>query len=232
MSCGPAALRQRHHLVWLDEGGWAHAQALAGDARRRQALQRWQDRQWPLVLRRADPDAGADEVCAALALPPDIDGDKLRIAVRVPQAQVRQARAPLALAEVIAAQPALPTPWHVGLLALQQAGLQLRVFGSLSWQVLTGQAYLRAQSDIDVLWQPSHHSELERGVRLLQHHAGYLPLDGEILFAGGDAVAWKEWAQVAGAPNGRVLVKGIDGVRLERVDALHCAALGDPSCTA
>ncbi|MCA1326606.1 malonate decarboxylase holo-[acyl-carrier-protein] synthase [Herbaspirillum sp. alder98] len=231
MSCPPAALRQRHHLVWLDDAGWAQVQSAAADARERQALQRWQQEQWPLVLRRADPDAGADEVCAAVALPPDVDGDKLRIAVRVPQAHVQRLRAPLTLAEVIAAQPALPGPWHLPLLALQQAGLPLRVFGSLSWQVLTGQPYLRAQSDIDLLWQPSDSSALEQGIRLLQRHARHLPLDGEILFAGGDAVAWKEWAQ-ADQPAARVLVKGARGVRLERIDALHCAPEQEQSCTA
>ncbi|EJN06929.1 malonate decarboxylase holo-[acyl-carrier-protein] synthase [Herbaspirillum sp. YR522] len=230
MSRVPAALRRRHHLAWLDDAGWAHLQSLAADPRELQALQRWQHQRWPLVLRRADPDAGADEVCAGLALPPDSDGDKLRIALRVPQAHVRKVRAPLTLAEVMAAQPALPGPWHLPLLALQQAGLPLRVFGSLSWQVLTGQAYLRAQSDIDLLWQPSNSSALEQGTRLLQRHARDLPLDGEILFAGGDAVAWKEWAQ-ADQPGARVLVKGAGGVRLERIDALHCASDQEQPCT-
>jgi len=231
MSSMAATPRLRHHLVWLDEAGWAYAQSCAPDATHQQVLQRWQREQWPLVLRRADPDAAADELCAGLALPPDAHGDKLRIAVSVPQAHVRMSRAPLTLDEVIAARPALPASWDALLLALQRANLGLSVFGSLSWQVLTGQPYLRPQSDIDLLWQPTDHSALARGLPLLQHHAGLLPLDGEIVFADGDAVSWKEWVQACRS-DARVLVKGARGVRLERTDALHCAPREDERCPA
>lgn len=227
----PGAGWQRHCLAWLDDTGWRQVQAAAADPRQRQTTQQWQHRQWPLVLRRADPDAAADEACAGLALAPDGDGAKLRIAVRVARAHVQRLRAPLTLAEVLAAGPSLPPGWHAALMALQHTGLPLRVFGSLSWQVLTGQPYLRPQSDIDLLWQPSQRAELARGIRLLQQHARSLPLDGEILFADGDAVAWKEWAQVEGDA-ARVLVKGTSGVRLERVDALRCMAAEEARCMA
>jgi phosphoribosyl-dephospho-CoA transferase len=231
ISAKPAVPWPRHHLIWLDDAGWAQVQAAASDVRQRQAMQRWQHQRWPLVLRRADPDAAADELCAGLALPPAPDGDKLRIAVRVPQAHVLRSRPPLTLAEVLASPSSLPPAWHAPLQALQQTTLPLRVFGSVSWQVLTGLPYLRAGSDIDLLWQPADRSRLAQGIALLQQHAGALPLDGEIVFADGDAVSWKEWAQAVQA-NARVLVKGATGVRLERTDALHCAPEVGVPCTA
>lgn len=93
------------------------------------------------------------------------------------------------------------------------AGLDLRVFGSLAWQALTGLRCLGPGSDIDILLRPISRQQLQAGVALLSGPAHGLPLDGEIMFPTGDAVSWKEWA-TAGAARARVLVKGPDAVRL------------------
>jgi phosphoribosyl-dephospho-CoA transferase len=50
---------------------------------------------------------------------------------------------------------------------------------------------------------------------LLDHYSLQLPLDGEIIFPSGQAVAWKEWRNAASTAIGtRVLVKRIDCVLL------------------
>jgi phosphoribosyl-dephospho-CoA transferase len=221
-------MRQRHHLIWPSDPGWQRLQEQVADARRRATMAHWQSNNWPVVARRADADAATDEICAGIALPPDEQGNKPRIALRLRAGEVAVARAPILLQDVLAARlPGLPPAWPRAMAELHaqasRAGIALSVFGSLAWQALTGQAYLRSGSDIDLLFQPASRRQLEQGVRLLAYHAMFLPLDGEIVFPGEAAVSWKEWRQVAvlgGDPDGRVLQKAPDAVRLERVGAL------------
>lgn len=207
----------RHGLAWLTGRGWVAA-AASVPAEQRHVLQRWQAQDWPLVIRRRDADAAADELCLGIAVPPDDNGVKLRIAVRAPLAEVRRAQAPPAIADVIA--HAAP-PWRTGLEVLRQEAtthdLSLLVYGSLALQALTGQTYLRPASDIDLLFTPQDFSQLQQGMQLLQRHAQSLPLDGEVAFPDGAAVSWKEWLQAGGDPANRVLVKRADDVVLARV---------------
>lgn len=211
---------KRHALVWLSADGW-QAAAAALTPQQRALLQRWQSHDWPLVVRRRDADSPADTVCLGLALPPDADGVKLRLPLRVNVSQLRAVRAPLAIADVLAHAP---QEWRAGLQQLSveasALGLVIGVFGSLALQSLTGQTYLRAGSDIDVLLTPQNARQLQQGMELLQRYAQLLPLDGEVEFADGAAVSWKEWAQAAGRPNSseqRVLVKRSSDVALMRV---------------
>jgi phosphoribosyl-dephospho-CoA transferase len=102
------------------------------------------------------------------------------------------------------------------------AGYALRSYGSLALQAITGARYLTASSDIDLLFCPVTTSQLEAGIALLSSHQASLPLDGEVMFPGGDAVAWREWRD-ARARGARVLVKRIDAVRLADPAALVAA---------
>jgi phosphoribosyl-dephospho-CoA transferase len=110
--------------------------------------------------------------------------------------------------------------WRSALLRLQYQAqaqaLDLRVYGSLALQALTGLDYLRPSSDIDLLLTPGNRFQLERGMRLLRDYAAVLPLDGEVLFPAG-AVAWKEWQQAAADPTARVLLKRRQDVVLQSV---------------
>ncbi|WP_156226271.1 malonate decarboxylase holo-[acyl-carrier-protein] synthase [Herbaspirillum chlorophenolicum] len=228
-------MHERHHLVWLSEAGWQRAQERAGDARQREAMVRWQQNRWPVVVRRADADAGIDaaagDICAGIALPPDAHGNKPRIALRLHASEVAASHAPFLLRDIAAARlPGLPPVWHEQMAQLQESmareGIALAVFGSLAWQAITGQQYVRGGSDIDLLFEPASQEQLAQGVRLLAYHAMFLPLDGEIVFPGGVAVSWKEWRQVAvkgGDPDNKVLVKTPDAVRLERVGVLSAS---------
>ncbi|MBJ7312637.1 malonate decarboxylase holo-[acyl-carrier-protein] synthase [Rugamonas sp. CCM 8940] len=215
----------RHSLVWLSARGW-QATIAAAAPEHAGALQQWQRAGHPSIVRRRDADAGADQICLGVALPPEAGGRKPRIALRVDAAEVARHWAPLPLAALLD-MPALPAVWQAALAALlddaHDAGIELRVYGSVALQVLTGLAYLRAGSDIDILFQPASTAQLHDGVALLARHAAYLPLDGEIVFPSAQAVAWKEW-YAADAGQARVLAKLADGVRLATRDEL-CAAL-------
>jgi phosphoribosyl-dephospho-CoA transferase len=70
-------------------------------------------------------------------------------------------------------------------------------------------------SDIDLLFFPANRNALDAGLALLERYSAVLPLDGEIVFPSGDAVAWKEWLNAD-----RVMVKDAVTVRLAPTAAL------------
>lgn len=219
-----SSLYKRHALVWLSERGWQEARSNAAATltpEHRDVLQRWQSNDWPVVVRRRDADSSADAVCLGLAMPPDADGIKLRLPLRVSMSQVRAVRAPLAIADVLA--HVMPQ-WRDALRQLHDEattqGLSIGVFGSLALQALTGQTYLRPGSDIDVLFAPGNIAQLQRGTALLKRYAQLLPLDGEVEFPDGAAVSWKEWMQTCQQADNRVLVKRSSDVALVRVGDL------------
>ncbi|MBC7413763.1 MAG: malonate decarboxylase holo-[acyl-carrier-protein] synthase [Herminiimonas sp.] len=227
----------RHALVWLSANGWESVQLAhrRDSVAVRDALARWRDADWPLVVRRRSPDEPAPDhlrqpVPVGLALPPHPEiGVKPRIAAMVEQADIVRTELPTPLADVL---PVAPPQWRAGLLALHmesmESPLPLRVFGSLAWQSITGMPYLRSTSDIDLLLAPRTLRDLERGMDLLQRHGASLPLDGEVVFPSGAAVAWKELRDVLATGvatsdhdrAARVLVKTSDSVAL-----MTCAAL-------
>ncbi|UOD29052.1 malonate decarboxylase holo-[acyl-carrier-protein] synthase [Massilia violaceinigra] len=206
----------RHDQAWLNGAGWAAALAGAAPAHA-QALEQWRAHDWPLIITRRTPDALPDALCLGLALPPDAGG-KLRIAVQVNQNTVARVENALPLHAAAAAAPAR---WAGPLAALlADAGrITLRAYGSLALQAVTGLTYLTESSDIDLLFKPASVHELDAGMRLLQTHAAHLPLDGEIVFPDGAAVAWKEWRDAAAGT--RVLVKDAGSVRLISTDSLR-----------
>ncbi|MGX4643628.1 malonate decarboxylase holo-[acyl-carrier-protein] synthase [Massilia sp. SYSU DXS3249] len=220
----------RHDLVWLGGEGWR--QALAGaPAAAVPALSAWQQAGWPAIVRRADADQAPGELAIGIALPPDPqDGRKVRVACRVAVDTIIRRERPLPLAQAVDVLPR----WRPALAGLareaEAAGLDIRIYGSAALQAMTGQAYLRESSDIDLLLQPANGAELEAGLALLRTHAAHLPLDGEIVFPGGRAVAWKEWAAALdGAAGTRVLVKEMTRVSLALPQALT-AALEEEAC--
>ena len=204
-------MTSRHDRVWLSAAGW-QAAAAAVNPEQRAAVERWAGAGWPLVVRRDDVGTTDDQVCLGLAEPPDPAGVKRRIALCAARRHIAHTLPALALAD---AAPAAPPAWTDALAALQRAAtdLDLRAYGSLALQAITGQAYLGAHSDIDLLFYPLTQQQLHTGLQLLARHARDLPLDGEIVFPNGAAVAWREWAG-ADQAGSRVLVKALRALRL------------------
>ncbi|WP_151633772.1 malonate decarboxylase holo-[acyl-carrier-protein] synthase [Noviherbaspirillum aerium] len=213
----------RHSLVWLHPEGWQEAESAAADECIA-AVRQWRQADWPLIARRPDADAGGEECCLGLALPPDRESAaRRRIGLRVARSAVRRVENPLPVAQVINSAPGA---WQSSLSRLADqaasAGLSLRVYGSLALQALTGQAYLTPASDIDLLFAPENLRQLDEGMRLLGAASERLPLDGELVFPDGQAVAWKEWANAAAASDAmRVLAKDNRGVRLAKMAELR-----------
>jgi phosphoribosyl-dephospho-CoA transferase len=208
---------RRHDLVWLTPAGWdAALHGLAG-AQRELALD-WSMRGLPAVVRRSEPDTPPSLLCLGIPAPPDAHtGQKVRLGFAAERRHIAEVRSALALADAEA-----PAAWQPGLaslrLALHAAGVDCRVFGSLAMQTLTGDRYLGAGSDVDLLLRPRDGAQLDAALALVASHAQALPLDGEIEFPLGHAVSWKEWLGVRNAD--RVLAKHLDTVALMRRDAL------------
>lgn len=211
----------RHSLAWLSARGWQRA-LQASAAIDQPPLRRWQHAAWPVVVRRREPDLPATILCLGVPLPPDAaTGNKHRIGLRADTTDIERITPPLMLGEALAL---FDTPWADGLASLQaeasQRGLALRLYGSCAMQALTGLPYLSATSDIDLLFYPRSQSELQAGMALLTSACATLPLDGEIVFPSGHAVAWKEWHDVTTHGTSRILVKQNDRVALSTVAAL------------
>lgn len=209
----------RHDLVWLTPDGWSEALAQV-PAPLRAPIERWRRANWPAVVRRNDANLPDGFVCAGIPLPPDREtGIKPRVRLQLRLSSIDRRTGALPLAR---AADAAPAEWRAALGLLSD--LQLRVYGSLAMQAFTGLDYLSPCSDIDVLFAPADHVALDAGIALLSHVAERLPLDGEVVFPGGAAVAWKEWRDARGSGR-KVLAKRIDEVRLLSPDEL-AAALG------
>lgn len=212
----------RHDLVWLTSRGWERVREAAPiDAL--DALGLWRDGGWPAVVRRAETALAAGEVAIGFALPPrrgggpkGVKGGKLRVGCRVDLSDIGRRTRALPL---VGALDAVPAGWREGLATLEreaaEAGIGLAVYGSVALEALTGQRYLTPASDIDLLLQPLSRAQLTAGLALLARHAAALPLDGEVVFADGRAVAWKELrAAFESAPGTRVLAKGLERIAL------------------
>jgi phosphoribosyl-dephospho-CoA transferase len=221
----------RHDLVWLSDRGWQRARATL-PATCHGAIDIWRQARWPAIVRRADAGQLPGQLSIGIALPPGrAGGAKTRIGFRVPASDIDKVLPPLSIAQVI---DAVPASWGPLLATLERQatgrGLAIRVYGSVALQALTREPYLTAASDIDVLLHPVTRAQLYRGLDLLSFHASALPLDGEIVFPGAQAVAWKELSGALSAAGGsRVLVKEIHGVSLATASAL-LATMQDDIC--
>jgi phosphoribosyl-dephospho-CoA transferase len=200
----------RHDLVWLDPGS-ADEVRVADPAWRPEVLA-WLDLAHPAVVRRPDPPVPPGQVALGIALPARLG--RRRIALSAPPGAVARVARPLPLAEAI---PSGPAAWSGPLRELERearaAQLLLRVYGSLSWQHLTGERYLHEGSDLDLLVEGVSFADRSRALALLAPWAGHRTprLDGELLLGGGRAAAWRELL----AGPARVLVKSSSSVALE-----------------
>jgi phosphoribosyl-dephospho-CoA transferase len=201
----------RHDLAWLTCAGWEAALTRARPGQHA-AIEQWRRGDWPAIVRRADAGLAPGQVSLGIALPPAADGSKGRVALNVHMADIARTTPALALADAVGAAP---QRWRALLdeFVAQSDGLAIQVYGSLAMQAITGQEYVTPRSDIDLLFSPASHDALGAGIELLVRYGAVLPLDGEIVFPSGEAVAWKEWLG-AGRAKARVLVKDSLAVRL------------------
>lgn len=200
----------RHDLVYMGSAGWratleAHAD-LAADA----LVARWPEMGWPTIRRRAFP-GEATGLALGLPLPPS--AGKKRLSFLVDAGYVVSVARPPSLRQVRACAP---RKWWETLDRLDRVALrhsvEVRIFGSLAWQWLTGLDYITGRSDLDVLFEFRRETDVGRfvaDVAAIEIEAP-MRLDGELMRPDGAAVNWREFHGGAS----ELLVKSIESVIL------------------
>lgn len=218
----------RHSLVRLTAGGWLEAvsSALPGH---REPLLYWMERDLPLIVRRRSEFDPPGCLCLGLSLPPS--RGKLRVPIAVLHAAASNIREPLLFEDIVISAPA---DWQQTLRDLIERlaakGIRPQIYGAFAWQHMTGNNYVHAQSDVDLLVRftsPLMFENFTHVVSGWESKHGKLA-DGELLFPNRDAVAWRE----INGTSRHVLVKSDIGARLVSRDELKRRMSFEPGFSA
>ncbi|HEY3046465.1 MAG TPA: malonate decarboxylase holo-[acyl-carrier-protein] synthase [Polaromonas sp.] len=204
----------RHQIVWLRETGWCRVQDRDWDAQARDCLAYWAEKRLPLVVTRQT--YLADEESIAVGLPAPCRWNRRRLALSVARSDVLYFdEFPLAEKTIGLVPAPTRSAWRGLCSNLKATGVNARVYGSYGWQLLSGLDHVRTGSDIDLWLSVSDIDQADAAVACLQSFSSErLRLDGELMFSGGTAVAWREWlAWRTGRVKG-LLVKTIGGSSL------------------
>lgn len=204
----------RHHLAWIAAGDWSAGLRTGLEPGVVAILDTWFRAGRPAVVRRRAPGEPPAGLALGVPLPPS--HGRQRIGFVLDPAAVRALEPPPPLAQAI---PSAPAHWQAPLQALhieaRSIGLDLRVYGSLLWQHLSGESYVTERSDVDLLLRAPSAAALRAGLALLARweQGTGVRADGEVLLPDGAAVAWRE---LHGTP-ARVLVKSPTAAELRPV---------------
>jgi len=130
-----------------------------------------------------------------LGLPLPSSLGKRRIAVSVDENHILATRPPPFLTEV---WQDVPDHWKESLAFLRDNAVredwEVRVFGSLAWQWLTGLPYLSGTSDLDLILSCRSTSDLALQSEVLTKLEAMAPMriDAEFVLSDGSAVNWRE----------------------------------------
>ncbi|MFA1671923.1 malonate decarboxylase holo-[acyl-carrier-protein] synthase [Rhizobium mongolense] len=211
---------RRHDLLHVEPEAWremllatGRLDRLADEAQR--LVEGWAERGLPVIVRRGAPGDDESAIAVGLPLPPTLG--KLRLGFFIPPGHVAASVAALSVAEAARSAPAHLRPQLEAAAALgRRFGLWPAVFGALLWQHLTGLAYLRPGSDIDLIWPVPRRESLDELLDDLAEldEAGPNRLDGEIILSTGEGANWRELRGALACPGGTVLVKSMHGAEL------------------
>ena len=178
-----------------------------GDLAHEPLLAAWAQRGWPLIARRPVCEDVPGTVPLGLPLPPA--REKRRLTLRLAPEDLVDSAPPPTLAD---ARAAAPEAWRNTIASLLALDPQVRCFGSLAWQHLTGLAYLTAESDLDLLWRVDTAEAADALAGRIAEIAERAPMriDGEFVTPAGVGVQWREWR----SPARELVAKDRDGVRL------------------
>lgn len=205
---------QRHDLVWLDPYVDLEIYSDASDLGR--FSRNWVGQCRPFVVARQQKPSitGDGRITLGFTLPPPLT--RQRVTLHAPREAAVRHSGPLGLAEVLPHAPVWADLIQRILLFCVEAGATPCVYGSLSWQALTGHSYLTENSDLDVLFVCNEGTDMQRLLGALSGLGDTSPrLDGEILVPTGWAAAWREFeAAFHSAGAIKLLAKSRDEARL------------------
>ena len=203
---------RRHDLVYLHTAATftsacaAEGSGLADEVRAWTALGR------PLVMARQ---AGGHGVQLGLTLP--LRMGRQRLAIQAAREEIAAVLPPVRIQRCLERLPVSSAKAMADLAtAVADCGATIGIFGSLAWEVLTGEDYRNADSDIDVICDVKTQAQFKAVMAALGEAAGCLHyrLDGEVRMPDGLAVSWRELAGLSAKPDARLLVKGPESVGL------------------
>jgi phosphoribosyl-dephospho-CoA transferase len=212
----------RHQIARLSREGWQRLLDGDWDAEARACLGHWAAQGLPLVVTRQA--AEGDGISLGLCVP--ARWQRRRLALRVTRSEVHFFDEFPRLEKVIAQLPAAArAPARRLETALQSCRAPARVYGSHGWQQLTGLDHVREGSDVD-LWIPVDGAEQADAVAaaLQAFEAPGCRLDGELVFPGDAAVAWREWQAWRAGRAQALLVKRLRGAAMEVWQPCEAAA--------
>lgn len=201
----------RNQLVWINPQALAQVQAHAWDEEAQAILAHWHSHRLPLVVCRQRVDAAPDQMC--LGLPAPLQWSRRRLALTVRQDQIMAQGSFPTLLQVAQAH-AWGSAAQALDLALTHLGVTAHVYGSHGWQWLTHMPYLHEASDLDVTLNVPDFETACRVATLLAATELGPRLDGEIVFPGGQAVAWRELQRLLAGHTAQVLLKNRQSIRL------------------
>jgi phosphoribosyl-dephospho-CoA transferase len=191
---------RRHELVRLTAAGWRRAAPQHDDPQAARCLAHWLANDLPVVVA---TQAGTSTDVISLGLPAPTAWGRGRYSLRVARADIRRGL------------DAFPDLDRCGFrLARELAGV--RVHGSFGWECMTGLGYVHEQSDLDLSIPVGDAEQADDAVRILARGVDGPRLDGELCFADGSAVAWREWQAWRSGRVSSVLVRRLRGASLER----------------
>ncbi len=209
---------QRNQLVWLCETAWQALLERDWDAQAHSVLQHWHMQQLPLVVCRQR--VADSSTTISLGLPAPLQWERRKLALELPiKAIARLGNFPLLRS--IALSRADTEQVQALLVHTDALQVPMRVYGSYAWQHLSGLPCVRETSDLDLLVHVSDLDTAGQLVWLLQGLQLGCRVDGELVFPGGWAVAWREYGQLIGGRVEQVLVKHRTGVQLLGMAALQ-----------
>jgi phosphoribosyl-dephospho-CoA transferase len=216
----------RHQIAWLTPAGWDRIRSRPWDEVASECLAHWATHRLPLVVTRQLPD-GSDTDTIAMGLPAPDRWDRRRLALRVPRSEVLYFDEFPRAEQITRLLPCAVRPhWLRLCTGMGALGVVARVHGSYGWKHFSQLDHVRASSDIDVWIGVSNMAQADAAAAMLQSFPCERPrLDGELVFDGGAAVAWREWLAWRAGRARALLVKRIDGSSMSHVPcSLHATA--------
>ena len=209
---------QRNQLVWLCETAWQALLERDWDAQAHSVLQHWHMQQLPLVVCRQR--VADSSTTISLGLPAPLQWERRKLALELPiKAIARLGNFPLLRSLALTPEDAQQV--QALLLHTDALKVPVQVYGSYGWQRLSALPCVRLGSDLDLLVHVSNLDTAGQLVWLLKGLQLACRVDGELVFPGGWAVAWREYAQLRGGTVEQVLVKHRSGVQLLGMAALR-----------
>jgi phosphoribosyl-dephospho-CoA transferase len=217
---------RRHELVRLTAAAWREAMTQHVDRDAQRCIAHWAANDLPLAVA---TQIEADGL-VSLGLPAPRCWQRRRLALRIPGEGLRRGGAAWPRLSECAGSPrqqgdlcgdradkarsqgASPSARVAAVASLLP---DARVIGSFAWQHLTGLRYVRESSDLDLLLEATGAAQADMFAMVLAGADASAPrLDGEICFADGSAVSWREWAGWRAGRARAILVKRLHGASL------------------